>query len=61
MTYVSEEHFDGQTFGQDSIKREGVFYTAQVDSRIPTWAKYRIQTHYLEDESDYLQLGQVNE
>ena len=61
FTYVSEERFDPQAYDEDIIKREGVLYEAQIDSGTPTWAKYRIQTHHLEDESGYIQLGQVRE
>ena len=55
---VSYEKFYAQDFGKDKIKRRTKVMNQQVDQKTPIWIGYEVTTNVLQDETDFLQIGQ---
>ena len=60
-TYVSEAKFDPQKFGDESIRRYSKFNYNQVAKGQNVYMNAYARETLLEDESDFLQLGQTSE
>ena len=58
----NKETFDPTKFGDDDkIIRESALSTMQFNPRSPAYVYHNLKMHELEDETDYLQMGQTDE
>ena len=59
--YVSDQVFEQDEYGSRSIKSRSLFHQQQVSEGKNVWIRSQFVHNALEDESDYFQLGQVDE
>ena len=53
----NNQRFDPEQFGGGAIISESKIVRKQVKAEEPNWVKMIVNTHSLDDETDYLQYG----
>ena len=61
MIYHSEELFQQDEFGTESVKKVSTFKNQQVDEKKPNWINLMLQKNTLSDETQPIKLGIANE
>lgn len=59
--YMEEQVFDQSKFNDQSIASQSRLYARQVSPGSNVWVPVIAQLNELEDETDYLQLGQSDQ
>ena len=55
---MSEQRFIQNEFGEEKIEHKSRFFDQEVDSRTPSFLNGYLSANVLNDETDYLQVGQ---
>lgn len=58
VIYTTEQEFNQEGYGDETIVTRSRFWTRQIDQTKPTWLDGRMLFNQLEDEIAYLQYGQ---
>ena len=54
----NNQRFDPEQFGTSSIVKESGIVLKQFDPREPNWVNIMVNSHSLDDETDFFQYGQ---
>ena len=54
----NNQRFDPEQFGTSSIVKESRIVNRQFEAKEPNWIKTMIDSHSLDDETDFFQYGQ---
>ena len=57
----NKESFDPTKYGPDRIIRESTMTQTQFNPRDPTYLYFNLKAQDIEDETDFLQFGQVDQ
>ena len=60
VAYHTRERFDQEGFGEESIRKQSFIWHQQMDEKLPSWLRSRIEINELEDESDMFQYGEYD-
>ena len=58
---MSEERFIQNEFGDAKIEQKSRFFEQEVDSRTPSYLNGYLKANVLNDQTDYLQIGQSDD